>query len=178
MVKNRLQWGRPRFDPWVGKIPWRRKWLPVPVFLPGKSHGQSSWWATVHGVTKSRTRLSNWHFSFIPKTTTTGEERGQGWKRNKITTPLPPNYYMTQMITLRPIKCRHLDNFPPLLLLQNIIRCMHRMLSQFQNYSRDSFLSNLGLCPFAFVLRYISPTELINYKICLVFLGNFRVNLS
>ena len=28
-----------RFDPWVGKIPWRRKWQPTPVFLPGKSHG-------------------------------------------------------------------------------------------------------------------------------------------
>ena len=30
------------FDPWVRKIPWRRKWLPTPVFLPGKSHGQRS----------------------------------------------------------------------------------------------------------------------------------------
>ena len=28
------------FDPWVGKIPWRRAWQPTPVFLPGKSHGQ------------------------------------------------------------------------------------------------------------------------------------------
>ena len=28
------------FDPWVGKIPWRRKWQPTPVFLPGESHGQ------------------------------------------------------------------------------------------------------------------------------------------
>ena len=28
------------FDPWVGKIPWRRKWQLVPVFLPGKFHGQ------------------------------------------------------------------------------------------------------------------------------------------
>ena len=27
------------FDPWVGKIPWRRKWQPILVFLPGKSHG-------------------------------------------------------------------------------------------------------------------------------------------
>ena len=27
---------------WVGKIPWRRKWHPTPVFLPGKSHGQRS----------------------------------------------------------------------------------------------------------------------------------------
>jgi len=29
-------------DPWVTKIPWRRKWLATPVFLPGKSHGQKS----------------------------------------------------------------------------------------------------------------------------------------
>ena len=35
-----LQWGRPGFDPWVGKILWRRKWQPTPVLLPGKSHGQ------------------------------------------------------------------------------------------------------------------------------------------
>ena len=32
-----LQCGRPGFDPWVGKIPWRRKWQPTPVFLPGES---------------------------------------------------------------------------------------------------------------------------------------------
>ena len=36
-------------DLWVGKIPWRKEWLPTPVFLPGESHGQrnmlgySSW---------------------------------------------------------------------------------------------------------------------------------------
>ena len=30
------------FDPWVGMIPWRRKWQPAPVFLPGKSNGQRS----------------------------------------------------------------------------------------------------------------------------------------
>ena len=28
------------FDPWVEKIPWRRKWQPTPIFLPGKSLGQ------------------------------------------------------------------------------------------------------------------------------------------
>ena len=31
---------RRRFDPWVGTLPWRRKWQPTPVFLPGKFHGQ------------------------------------------------------------------------------------------------------------------------------------------
>ena len=30
------------FDPWVWKIPWRGKWQPTPVFLPGKSQGQRS----------------------------------------------------------------------------------------------------------------------------------------
>ena len=33
---------RPEFNPWIGKIPWRRTWQPTPVFLPGESHGQRS----------------------------------------------------------------------------------------------------------------------------------------
>ena len=31
-----------KFGPWVREVPWRREWLPTPVFLPGKSHGQRS----------------------------------------------------------------------------------------------------------------------------------------
>ena len=31
-----------RFDPWVGKVLWRKKWPPAPLFLPGESHGQRS----------------------------------------------------------------------------------------------------------------------------------------
>ena len=37
-----LQCGRGRFDPWVGKIPWRREWQPTLVLLPGEPHGQRS----------------------------------------------------------------------------------------------------------------------------------------
>ena len=37
-----LYWGKPGFDSWVGKIPWRRAWQPTPVSLPGESHGQRS----------------------------------------------------------------------------------------------------------------------------------------
>ena len=33
---------RHRFNPLVGKSPWRRKWQTIPVFLPEKSHGQRS----------------------------------------------------------------------------------------------------------------------------------------
>ena len=46
MVKKKKkmcqQCRRPGFDPWVGKIPWRRAWQLTPVFLPGESHGQRS----------------------------------------------------------------------------------------------------------------------------------------
>ena len=37
-----LQWRIPRFNPWVGKILWRRKRQTTPVLLPGKSHGEGS----------------------------------------------------------------------------------------------------------------------------------------
>ena len=39
LVKNLPTWGRPGFDPWVGKILWRRERLPTPVFWPGEFHG-------------------------------------------------------------------------------------------------------------------------------------------
>ena len=38
---------------WVGKIPWRRKWQRIPVFLPGKTHGQKR--SPVHGIAESDT---------------------------------------------------------------------------------------------------------------------------
>ena len=37
-----MQCMRHGFNPWVGKLPWRRAWQPTPVFLPGESHGQRS----------------------------------------------------------------------------------------------------------------------------------------
>ena len=42
VVKNRPAKAGDRFDPWVGKIPWRSEWQNTPVFLPGQSHGQRS----------------------------------------------------------------------------------------------------------------------------------------
>ena len=100
-----LQRMRPRFDSWVGKIPWRRDRLPTPVSLgfPGGSGGKEStcnvgdlgsipgfgrspgewngyplqysdlensmdrgfWLATVHGITKTQTQLSNFHFPYV-----------------------------------------------------------------------------------------------------------------
>ena len=48
------------FNPWVRKIPWRRKCHPTQVFLWGESQGQRSLVATVHGVTNSQILLSIW----------------------------------------------------------------------------------------------------------------------
>ena len=43
VVKNLLaNPGDSSFYAWVREIPWRRKWQPVPAFLPGKFHGQRS----------------------------------------------------------------------------------------------------------------------------------------
>ena len=50
--ESACQCRRYRFDPRVGKIPWRRKWKPTSAFLPGKFHGRK---ATVHRITESDT---------------------------------------------------------------------------------------------------------------------------
>ena len=43
MVYNLLAtWVTQVHNPWVGKIPWRRKWQPIPIFLPEESHEQRS----------------------------------------------------------------------------------------------------------------------------------------
>ena len=59
MVKNLpAQYRRQKrcqFSPWVGKIPWRRKWQPTLVFLPENPKDRRAWWAAVHRVTKSQT---------------------------------------------------------------------------------------------------------------------------
>ena len=57
-IKNLSAMWRLEFDLWVRKIPWRREWLPTPVFLPGEFHGHrspvgySQWRRTELGMTK------------------------------------------------------------------------------------------------------------------------------
>ena len=50
MVKNPFAM---HFDPWIEKIPWRREWLPTPVFLHGNPMDRGAWQAT--GITNSQT---------------------------------------------------------------------------------------------------------------------------
>ena len=71
-----LQCGRPRFNPWVRKIFWRRKWQPTPVLLPGKFHG---WRSRLVGyspwVAKSWTRLSEFNVNVSLQSPESTEQR-------------------------------------------------------------------------------------------------------
>ena len=51
---------RREFNPWIGKIPWRKAWQPTLVFLPGESNGQRSLAGYSPWVTKSQTCLNDW----------------------------------------------------------------------------------------------------------------------
>ena len=82
------------FDPWVRKIPWRRKWQPAPVFLPGKPHGHRS----LAGYSPKGRKESD-----MTKHTGTAWDMGsqfsdqelnpdlQQWKLQALTTGLPGN---------------------------------------------------------------------------------------
>ena len=55
---------------------WRRQWHSTPVLLPGNPMHGGAWWAAVHGVAQSRTRLSDFTFTFMH------------WKRKWQPTPM------------------------------------------------------------------------------------------
>ena len=61
LVKNCLQCERPGFDPWFGRIPWRKERLPIPVFWPVEFYGPCSLWS--HKEFDMTDQLS---LSFIP----------------------------------------------------------------------------------------------------------------
>ena len=89
--ESTCQCRRYRFNLWVGRIPWRRKWQPTLVFLPGKSPGQGSLMATVHGVTKSWTWFSNWTItnnnclqSIVPRDLSLREAIRKNWGKADI----------------------------------------------------------------------------------------------
>ena len=59
---------RPGFDPWVRKMPWRKKWQPTPVFLSGEFHGQmtlagSSPWSRKESDTTEQVTLEQQLFA-------------------------------------------------------------------------------------------------------------------
>ena len=72
----RLQCGRPGFDPWVVKIPWRRERLPTPVFWPGAFHGLYRPWGHKESDTTERLSLSRSGMQLLVATYTLSPVRG------------------------------------------------------------------------------------------------------
>ena len=62
LVKNLPEMWENGFDPWLGKIPWRRERLPTPVFWPREFHGLCSPWGY-----KELTRLGDFHFIWLDR---------------------------------------------------------------------------------------------------------------
>ena len=84
-----LQCDRPAFDPWIGKISWRREGLPTPVFWPGEFHGQSPWGRKESDMTES---LSLFLFKI------------KSMKCKYIPTSLVPSIYPCPCLPLFPIR--------------------------------------------------------------------------
>ena len=75
VVKNFLQCGRYRLDPWVGKIPWRRKWQPTPYYYLENPMDRGAWWDTIHRVTQS------WIWLKLPSMTTCASQHRNSFMR-------------------------------------------------------------------------------------------------
>ena len=69
IVKNLPAMWRPGFDPWVGKILWRREWLPTPVFWPGEFHGLSSLWGCKESDMTEQLSLKAINLAWLQKST-------------------------------------------------------------------------------------------------------------
>ena len=79
----------PGFDPWVGKIPWRRKWQPAPVFLPGESHGPRSLVGYCPWDHKESDTTERRHFHFQqPERLTLVEPIERSWQNSLISSKL------------------------------------------------------------------------------------------
>ena len=92
---------RPGLDPWVGKIPWRRKWQPTPVSLPGEFHGQ-----------RSLAGYSPWGFKESDMTEQLNQHTN-AWNALPLDMPWLPLSLPGRLFSLRPILTQSYSSSPP-----------------------------------------------------------------
>ena len=81
------------FDPWVRKIPWRRKWQLTPVLLPGKSHGQ-----------RSLGSYSPWGHTRVGHNLATKQQQQSYWIKGPPYSKINSSQPMTSVVVLFPNK--------------------------------------------------------------------------
>ena len=128
------------FDPWVGKIPWRRKWQPTPVFSPGEFHGQRSlvgyspWGCKESDLTKHTSRNLTYY------------TLGSGPSSENTTVTITENYtcYMlvTQLCTTlcNPMDCSPLGSPVREILQARILEWVAISFSRGSSQPRDGIL--------------------------------------
>ena len=90
-----MQCRRPGSDPWVRKIPWKRKWQPTLVFLPGEFHGQRSlvgynpWDLKESNTTKLLNHFSRVRLCATPQTAAHQAAPSLGFSRQEHWSGLP-----------------------------------------------------------------------------------------
>ena len=97
-------WKRCQFDPWVGKIPWRRAWPPLQSSCLENPRNSGAWQAAVHRITQSQTQLKQ---LYAPK----------GRKKSQWCKALPffnqRSFFLTVWYAGFPWKFPFKDKFPP-----------------------------------------------------------------
>ena len=88
----------PGFNPWVGKISWRRKWQSTPVFLPGKSHGRWNLVGYSPWGCKESDTTERLHFHFQAtayKTQTRWRRQAKGQRDCLSQSPTHPGFFFS-----------------------------------------------------------------------------------
>ena len=120
------------FNPWIWKMPWRRKWQPTPVFLPGKSHGQRRlaglqrvgyYWVTEHTIS------IKYYVSFRCKTSWFSTYILQNDHYNKSE---PPPLHKIIFLVMRTLKIYSLSNLQIYnIVLLTLVTTLHMMPQDF-----------------------------------------------
>ena len=118
--------------PWVRKFPWRRKWQPTPLFLPGKSHGRRSPvdyspWGSKELNTTERLHFNDVHAWFFAwqRDLTEDHGRSQALKSNNVNENIVFNIYISlQGHRLQTVPVSILEATYIIPLMTNIFLCV------------------------------------------------------
>ena len=145
------------FSPWLGKIPWRRKWQPAPVFLPGKSHGE-----------RSLVGYSPWDH----KESDTTEHvcarvhihTQTQWDRASVFHPFcPPDYLQEKVLVLRGLQCHSNTHLSLLTEKEQVSACQPLFFRVGNSLWIESVAFICSHCTYSWIYFLISTSV---YQLC------------